>query len=380
MTVDGAVQRLISGLREDPVLVDAVLKVLEDGVPGYEGLPRDSVAQSVERNRSLACRVLSTGEVPPSQDIWEARLVTLERLQQGVEIQDMMGGFRVVISCIQAWLADHAADYDVDAVEALRLSQLLWRLSDAFQGQSAMTYRQMSISGAVADERRQVEWVLGILDGSLTAEQALEGFGRYGLQDHSQLHALCSAPVPDADASRLAEELTHSAAVGAQGNALMVVPARGRLVGLATRPPADARILVAVGPAAVVTDLPSSLAVAEQLATAAAVYAESGVHTLQTVSWRIAIPAHPETTAMLVQRYLGPIRAQGAFGALVIEALAAWISNARSIPRASASIPVHVNTLRYRLARFEELVGCSLDEADTVLELSWVLTAEGALS
>lgn len=380
MTVDGAVRGLVEGLRADPGLVGAVLKVLGDGVPGYEGLPRDSLVQSIERNRSLACRVLSTGEVPPSQDIWEARLVTLERLQQGVEIQDMMGGFRVVISCVQAWLADHAADFDVDAVEALRLSQLLWRLSDAFQGQSAMTYRQMNISGAVADERRQVEWVLGVLDGNLATEQVREGLGRYGLQADARLYALVSAAVPDAEASRLAEELTHSGTGDAHGDTLIVVPARGRLVGLATRPPAHARVLVAVGPPTAAADLPSSFAMAEQLATAATVYADSGVHTLESVSWRIAIPAHPETTAMLVQRYLGPIRDQGAFGPLVIEALAAWIGNARSIPRASASIPVHVNTLRYRLARFEEMAGCSLEDARTVIELSWALTAEGALS
>ncbi|MFI2636273.1 helix-turn-helix domain-containing protein [Streptomyces collinus] len=36
---------------------------------------------------------------------------------------------------------------------------------------------------------------------------------------------------------------------------------------------------------------------------------------------------------------------------------------------------VHVNTVRYRPRRFEELTGMSLDAADTVVELSWAMTA-----
>jgi putative transposase len=34
---------------------------------------------------------------------------------------------------------------------------------------------------------------------------------------------------------------------------------------------------------------------------------------------------------------------------------------------------VHVNTLRYRLSRFEELTGRSLQDTDTIVELSCVL-------
>jgi putative transposase len=36
---------------------------------------------------------------------------------------------------------------------------------------------------------------------------------------------------------------------------------------------------------------------------------------------------------------------------------------------------VHVNTVRYRLRRFEELTGMILDAADTVVELSWAMAA-----
>lgn len=48
-----------------------------------------------------------------------------------------------------------------------------------------------------------------------------------------------------------------------------------------------------------------------------------------------------------------------------------------NIPAAARSIPVHVNTLRYRLRRFEELTGADLGDVDGLIEVSWALAAEG---
>ncbi|WP_369077196.1 helix-turn-helix domain-containing protein [Symbioplanes lichenis] len=47
----------------------------------------------------------------------------------------------------------------------------------------------------------------------------------------------------------------------------------------------------------------------------------------------------------------------------------------RSSSRILSTIPVHVNTLRYRLRRFAELTGRSLDATDTLIEASFALTA-----
>ena len=48
-----------------------------------------------------------------------------------------------------------------------------------------------------------------------------------------------------------------------------------------------------------------------------------------------------------------------------------------SIPLAARSIPVHVNTLRYRLQRFSDLSGADLGDLDTLIEISWALAAHG---
>lgn len=95
------------------------------------------------------------------------------------------------------------------------------------------------------------------------------------------------------------------------------------------------------------------------------------------LSWRMGITASPETTAHLTAQLLEPLRAEGAFGELIIEALTAYLEHGLNIPRAAAAIPVHVNTLRYRLRRLEDLLEVSLQDLDTLFELSWAVAAAG---
>lgn len=70
-----------------------------------------------------------------------------------------------------------------------------------------------------------------------------------------------------------------------------------------------------------------------------------------------------------------PVLQEGPFGELVLEAVGAYLDHGMSIPLAAASIPVHVNTLRYRLKRYQELTGGNVHELQTLIEASWALAA-----
>jgi putative transposase len=72
-------------------------------------------------------------------------------------------------------------------------------------------------------------------------------------------------------------------------------------------------------------------------------------------------------------RYLRPLQEIGPFGDQVVEALRSYLRHERSIPLTATALRVHVNTLRYRLSRFEELTGRSLQHTDTVVELALAL-------
>lgn len=78
---------------------------------------------------------------------------------------------------------------------------------------------------------------------------------------------------------------------------------------------------------------------------------------------------------MLHELYMVPLEQEGPFGEHVIEATEAYLQHRLNIPLAARSIPVHVNTLRYRLRRFSQLTGADLGDLDTLVEVSWALSA-----
>ena len=89
----------------------------------------------------------------------------------------------------------------------------------------------------------------------------------------------------------------------------------------------------------------------------------------------MAVVAEPELAELLLERYLRPLEADGEFGALVEESVRAYLERGRRVREVARNAHVHVNTVRYRLRRFEELTGTSLHAPDTAVELSWALAA-----
>ncbi|MFG2264289.1 helix-turn-helix domain-containing protein [Streptomyces sp. NPDC048720] len=65
----------------------------------------------------------------------------------------------------------------------------------------------------------------------------------------------------------------------------------------------------------------------------------------------------------------------GESGALIEESVRGHLETGRHIREVAHGAHVRVNTVRYRLPRFEELTGTSLDAPDTAVELSWALAA-----
>lgn len=135
-------------------------------------------------------------------------------------------------------------------------------------------------------------------------------------------------------------------------------------------------LTLALGPTGTLEALPESFAAATRVLETALRVGHRGVADLETLSWRMGITASPETTQLLRRRHLEPLAAEGEFGQDLLETVRAYLAHGLSIPRAAASIPVHVNTLRYRLKRFQELTGTDLHQPEHLIEASWALAAE----
>jgi putative transposase len=368
MMVDDTLERLYLALEQDALLVDSAVQRVRDEIAAYELVPMHEIVASLERNRLRAVRTLREGAVPVEFEIWEAEKTTLERLEEGVPIEDTMAGFRVSISTIQHRLVDLAAELDVPDREVVRLTRLLWELSDVFSSKATATYRRFGLARELAQQRRRDEWLLILLTGSDDEEGIVRAANALGLNPSSSYVALSIRTSEESPPDSVQRLLLGDR----REDTCLLVPHGARLVGVASRVPDDAAgFVVAAGPPALPDQLHQSFSTAERVLDAAGVVV--GIHAVESLGWRLIGGEDPDLGPLLERRYAAPLReARGAEEPL-LDAVEAFLQHDLSIPRAAAALHVHVNTLRYRLARFESLTSRSLHERDTVVEMSWFL-------
>ena len=97
-----------------------------------------------------------------------------------------------------------------------------------------------------------------------------------------------------------------------------------------------------------------------------------GAHDLSSLALRAAVAMDKDVGELLHKRYLEPLEAGGSAGELVAT-LRAFLACGMHVERTATRLFVHHNTVRYRLARFEDLTGASLRETEVLFELWWAL-------
>lgn len=341
-------------------------------IPTYDRVPRADVEASVTAIVADVARVLTDSVVPAPDTIVQAADSSRARAKQGVPIHDIMHAFRFSMSAIRDAVTAIAARSGLDAAETVRLLTLMWAYSDAYTANVVAVYRQSDIESALDQARRAQQFLLGLLDGTLDDGEVLRGATALLLDPTTTYRAIRARPAGD-DAGPLLDELRRQgtrhpgpsvlAAIGTQ--CVGVVPFVPEAVGDGS--------LIAIGPAVRLAGLPGSFRSAHAVLAAATTLGLRGAHTLPGLGWRVAAAHAGEVNELFRARYLTPLAEQGEFGALVLEAVAVYLAEDRNVPRAARAVPVHPNTLRYRLRRFEELTGSSLDSTETIVEVSFAL-------
>ncbi|WP_172812128.1 MULTISPECIES: CdaR family transcriptional regulator [Dietzia] len=364
----------IRSLELDETMIGPTIERVRQELESYRATADTELEDSVRRNLRLSVQTLRKREVPSPGDIWEAETATLQRLQAGLPIEDILAGFRVSMTGILDRAVVLAEECGLPERDIVWMTGLLWKLSDAFSARAAVAYRTHGLEVALAERRRRDSWLHDLLTGSLSAAQIDQGAVMYHLPRDMTYRAFCTSahPVHELEAirSRLASDREE-----------LILPSEGRLIGLLREAPTDFPLgTLALGPPRALSEAMKSFTVAEDVLAAAEGTIESGVVTVDSLGWRMAVSRIPATLEVLRERYLEPLDVSGALKELIPEALEAYLAHGRSIPKAAESLYIHVNTLRYRLSRFEEVTGCSLESTDTIVELALLLYRKPRLS
>jgi purine catabolism regulator len=82
----------------------------------------------------------------------------------------------------------------------------------------------------------------------------------------------------------------------------------------------------------------------------------------------------PADATAFADRLLAPLRAEdGPGGELLIDTLRVWLEHHGQLGPAATDLGVHRHTMRHRVRRAESLLGRSLDDAETRMELWYAL-------
>jgi DNA-binding PucR family transcriptional regulator len=96
----------------------------------------------------------------------------------------------------------------------------------------------------------------------------------------------------------------------------------------------------------------------------------TGVHDVPSLGLRAAVAADADVGDALRARYLEPLAGE------LAETLRAYLACEMHVERTAERLFVHQNTVRYRLARFEELTGANLRDPKVAFEVWWALERE----
>jgi hypothetical protein len=141
---------------------------------------------------------------------------------------------------------------------------------------------------------------------------------------------------------------------------------------LSEPPPRNTEAAVGVGPPRRLEHLTESYrSAARALATIQACDLK-GAYDIPSLGLRAAVAMDTDVGEALRARYLEPLN-EGGSACELIATLRAYLACGMHVERTATQLFVHQNTVRYRLARFEQLTGASLRETQVLFEVWWAV-------
>jgi putative transposase len=348
------------------------IAVIRAALPSYVNVPHQPLADSIMRNiRRVVATLLDARDPAPAEvhEAWVAR----ERAGQGVPPSDVLRAYQLSLGMLRDLFIALANELRVDPVAIMQGIHLLWRLTDTVTMCLIEVRREVDLEQARSDEQQRLDFLRRLLFGSTEPSELYNRGAVYGLALDREYLAFRARPREVAATEVLKQQI--EASCGVQGAPPLVGIIDGDVAGIASRRPTTGTLVATIGVGALVglEQIEDSFVTASRVLDAALALRRIGTVGLDDLSLRAAIVSEPELGTILARRYVVPLQAEGAFGALLEHTVSQYLLHGQQIGATAQALAVHPNTLRYRLARFEELTGSKLSEPLCLLEVWWAL-------
>jgi hypothetical protein len=297
------------------------------------------------------------------------------RAEQGVPIEEALHVFHLYRSELNKRAAEVGGTSD--PASRMRLAELSGDWLDAGLLAALRAHRAaVDERPQVVDERRTA-LLRSVLIGGMAPLDACGELERYGLDPSRRFHAIRARPTSEVGVVKLHRYVQDTA--GARGRVL-VGSLEGDVCGIAEHLPAKAApVPVGVSEPVPVAELSRAFARASRAHATALALGRPGVHNLASLGAYPSILADGDVSEALMARYIAPLRALGTLGNGILETVEHYLRSDCALSPTAGDLYLHVNSVRYRLRKFEEITGCSLKSSEALAEIWWALARQRML-
>jgi hypothetical protein len=336
----------------------------------YSKVTDDDLLRSARRNTLRVIAVLKGSPLLPTDAEEDERASSVQRALQCIDADDVMVCYRLAMGALRDAFIEEADAHGLPADVTLALTRELWAITDRYSEEIVAARGHVEIGIVRRQDRQRQTFLKRVLDGGLgPSELAISG-AQYGISPDSfywVFRASQDRPMP-----RLTTHLERFA-VGAP-MAPLVCLSNGDVVGLAPRRPTafDNRTSIALAGPTRLTGVSVAFAEASRLLDIAKRFGKSGLIENESLGILVAVANEPEVGEAMYAKYVAPVFARGGSMAdVLLETVDVFLSHNRGYQSTADALNVHVNTLRHRLTRYEELIDDSFSRAETAFEVWW---------
>jgi hypothetical protein len=295
------------------------------------------------------------------------------RALQGVSVEDMLHGWRIALDELRASARARAHELGLPDSVLLAFSDrcLVW--GDHGMLESTAEHRRTELDLMRREQHLRANLVRELLLGAVSPSELRIQALAYGL-DLGAIYVPFRVSIAGQVDVRAAER-TLGVADGAGPRYGLAALIDGDLAGFSSRmppPSTDVAFVAGVGPGAPLDALAHPFTLASRALAAALAASLPGLVPFDQLGVLPAVLADDDVARPLEASILGALGASPG-GEVILDTVRRYLDHDRRLNETAAELHTHVNTIRNRLARFEQLTGRDLHRTDDLVETWWVL-------
>jgi PucR C-terminal helix-turn-helix domain len=342
-------------------------------LPAYRDLEPDAIISAIRTMTRPYVEALRSGRHPAvDEDLrgWEE--LGAGRATQGTPAEQMLHVWRILGE--ELWRAAQEAVSGLEHRDALLVA--FYEISAEWTSlgmiASAEGHRAAEIEIRRRDEDHKAAFIRSALLGSATPTDFRSATATFGLDITRNYYVVRARPTPAHPTSEIERFL--GATPGTRRRNGLVALIDGDSTGfIATLPDAPAPVSIGISPHVELVDLSKVAPLAARALDTALAFGWTGIFDLASLGLRASVVADQPVGALLSERYIAPVEKLGASGQVLLDTVDAYLTLDRKLNMTAHKLHAHVNTIRYRISRFEDITECSLRRTQTLTEVWWAL-------